>query len=425
MNSRTASIILSFVMCVTHSPAAVPPFPPGADPSDGIDRAEAASVALWRNAAYQEELAALAVSSAAVSEANLLQNPLLTTLFPVGPKQFEYTLGIPLHPLWLRKHRRRIARADMQRVAAELEARGLDLARDVKLAFIELELAVSRVDLAREQSVAAKETEDLAESRLDLGEISGLQIVPARSQAIRAEEGLVRAIQDEGIAWQRLRGLLQLEPDIERPELVSAPVLATVPSLETLHDRALATRPELVAAERQLESARSTRVLAGKEVVQASLLVDANGEGIEGFEMGPGVQVTLPVFNENEGVKARARALMEQASRRHRAVEERIRLEVEEHRRRFERARKSLELWEGELIPTLETGLADTRAAFVNGEISLVEVLEIQRQLFEARLSLVQARAEAHQAHVHLERSVGAPLVTEVSTSANSPEVER
>lgn len=400
------------------------PYPPGVALEDGVARDEAVAVALWRNAGFQEDLAGLAVSAAAVREANLLANPLLTTLFPVGPKQFEFTLGIPLHPFWLRKYRGRIAVADLRRVAAEIEARGLDLARDVKLAFIELDLAASRVDLAKKQLVAAKETEDLAGSRLDLGEISGLQVVPARSQAIRAEEGQVRAIQDEEIAWQRLSGLLQLGSGATRPRLIGTPVPESVPPIETLITRGMQSRPELEAADRQLDSARGTRVLASKEDVQASLLVDANGEGLDGFEIGPGVQVTLPVFNRNEGARSRARALIEQAHRRRQAVEERIRVEIEEHHRRFERARRSLELWQGELIPALEKGLGETRAAFANGEISLIDVLEIQRQLLEARMSLVQARAEAHQSHVQLERAVGRPLAT-LERAGNEPGVAR
>ena len=57
-------------------------------------------------------------------EAGLLLNPVLSLLFPVGPKQLEATLKWPIDVLWQRPRRVASARFAADRVAAGLEQAG-------------------------------------------------------------------------------------------------------------------------------------------------------------------------------------------------------------------------------------------------------------------------------------------------------------
>src|SRR5262245_39195648 len=63
--------------------------PPGVDPGDGLEEDEAVEIALWNNAPFQEALAQLGFARADLVEAGLLRNPVLSLLFPIGPKQLE------------------------------------------------------------------------------------------------------------------------------------------------------------------------------------------------------------------------------------------------------------------------------------------------------------------------------------------------
>ena len=51
--------------------------------------------------------------------------------------------------------------------------------------------------------------------------------------------------------------------------------------------------------------------------------LDANGEGKEGFELGPGLGIDLPL-NGNAGARARAAAALTQAGRRYLAVQAQV-----------------------------------------------------------------------------------------------------
>ena len=51
-------------------------------------------------------------------EARQLRNPILSLLFPWGPKQFESTLQLPIDAIWQRPRRVKAATARRRRVAA-------------------------------------------------------------------------------------------------------------------------------------------------------------------------------------------------------------------------------------------------------------------------------------------------------------------
>ena len=73
---------------------------PGVD--DGLNQTEAVAIALWNNADFQASLTDLGFARADLVEAGLLRNPVLSLLFPVGPKRLEATLKWPIETLWER-----------------------------------------------------------------------------------------------------------------------------------------------------------------------------------------------------------------------------------------------------------------------------------------------------------------------------------
>src|SRR5689334_14168492 len=66
--------------------------PPDVNLTDGITQEEAVAVALWNSPSFQATLTDLGIARADLAEAGLLRNPILSLLFPVGPKQMEFTL---------------------------------------------------------------------------------------------------------------------------------------------------------------------------------------------------------------------------------------------------------------------------------------------------------------------------------------------
>ena len=79
--------------------------PEGIALDDGLTEDEAVTIALWNNAQFQADLVQLGFARADLIEAGLLRNPVLSLLFPLGPKQLEATLNLPFEFLWQRPKR--------------------------------------------------------------------------------------------------------------------------------------------------------------------------------------------------------------------------------------------------------------------------------------------------------------------------------
>ena len=115
---------------------------------DGLSEDEAVTLALWNNASFQEALADLGLSRADLVQAGMLPNPTLSMLFPIGAKPLELTVKYPLETLLLRPRRVAAARLDHERTAQRLVQSGLDLIRDVRLIYADLELGTHRIAFA-------------------------------------------------------------------------------------------------------------------------------------------------------------------------------------------------------------------------------------------------------------------------------------
>lgn len=166
--------------------------PSGISLSDGLTQDEAAAIALWNNAQFQADLAALGFARADLIEASLIPNPVFSILFPAGPKQLESSLLLPIYTLWQRPHRTAMAKLDAERVAENLIQHGLGLIRDVETAYIDLLLAQEERFLAKEDFTVRSEIAQISYARLAAGDISELEAATTRVDSLRARDTVIR-----------------------------------------------------------------------------------------------------------------------------------------------------------------------------------------------------------------------------------------
>jgi len=246
---------------------------------------------------------------------------------------------------------------------------------------------------------------------LRAGDVSELEAGAARTERNVAEEQASRSRYESAISTERLRSLLGLSPQSSGFEIV--PVegeLPAPPEVNVLVERALASRPDLRAAELVLEAARERAGLDRWGYLTASVILDANAQGKEGFETGPGLQANVPVFDRSQGAVQRAGAAVEKASRDQLALKHRIELEVTESHARVQQARESLASWQQRILPSLSEAVALTERAYNAGEVSYLFFLETTRQHLDARSSELDARLALRRARVGLDRSIGARI---------------
>ncbi|MEO5818971.1 MAG: TolC family protein [Vicinamibacteraceae bacterium] len=381
--------------------------PPGIRLDDGLTADEAVALALWNNAAFQVSVADLGFARADLVEAGVLTNPVLSLLLPVGPKQLEATLRFPMEVLWERPRRVRAAHLALDAAAQRLVQAGLDLVLNVRLAYADASLAVDREQLARDAAGTFARIAILTQSRLAEGDISALEARSATIDAARAVHDRQRAAHDVVLARQRLALLLGQSADAFIAALASSSEAATCAATAELVREAAAARPDVRAAEIGVEAAAARLGWERSRILALTAVLDANGQGREGFEMGPGVDIGLPVLNRNQGPRTRARVQLERASAAYAALQQQVGFEVREARTLFDQAQESLTSWTDTVLVPLQANVADADQSFRDGETSYLFVLDNARRLTEARIRERDLRADRQRAQARIERAVG------------------
>jgi cobalt-zinc-cadmium efflux system outer membrane protein len=383
--------------------------PPDVSLVDGLAPDEAVAIALWNNPAFEASLADLGLARADLVEAGLLKNPVLSLLFPLGPKQLEWTLQFAVDALWQRPRRVAAFTLNAQAVGERLVSQGLFFIAEVRQAYVDAVAAERRVALAEKNADLAKRIAEITDARLRAGDISELEASAARSDRARAQAALLALEHDRDAAKVALisrmgfdtpPGELRLTPDADRP-------VASCGAPEALIEDALASRPDVRAAEMAIEAAGARASWERTKVVSLIATLDANGEGREGFEMGPGLAAEIPVFARNQGGISRAQAELSRASGGYLAVRTQVAAEVRTALIRYDQAQQAARIWEDEIVPSMELEQRQSESAYRAGEVALLSLLDVSRRLIEARIRRLEAGVDQEKAGVALERSVG------------------
>jgi cobalt-zinc-cadmium efflux system outer membrane protein len=383
--------------------------PPGVTAEDGLTPEEAVSIALWNNPDFRVQLTDLGFARADLLEAGLLRNPVLSLLFPVGPKQLEATLRFPIEVLWERPRRVAAATVALDRVAASLEQHGLNLVADVKVAGIELELARDRAGLLATAAAQFEQIREIARARLRAGDISDLETRSAEIDAARARYDADRATFDVELRANTLRARLGLALHPGEVTLAVAPDVSDACAASPgLVETALASRPDVRAAEIAVEGAAARMGWEKSRVLAVTAVLDMNGPKTnQGLESGPGVDLGLPLFDRNQAGRTRAAVELQRAGLAYVAARQRVATEVSDALTQLAQARSTLGSWREHVEVPLEAQVSAAERAFAAGDTSYLFVLEMTRRLTDARVRTREVRADVARAVARLERAIG------------------
>jgi cobalt-zinc-cadmium efflux system outer membrane protein len=389
---------------------------------DGVSEDEAISVALANNATFRATLTQLGMVEGDVVQAGLLTNPNLQTFIPVGVKQWEWTLFVPLEAFVLRPHRLAVARRDYQRIANTLVQSGLDVVRNARVAHTDLALAIAQAKLANDTYQLRQTISNITERRVQRGDISELDAMTARVDALSAQAAVGVAEQNVAIARARLANVMGLPASAEpitTDSLIAAPSIK--PNSEELVAQAMASRPDLQAAEWAIDSATQRSRLARLLFWRFDGIIDANGNGEQGYEMGPGIRFDIPIFNRNQGGIIRAESEIMQARYNRDAIRDQILLDVRTAESQLRQAIDNLRIVRGQILPSLREATAVAEKAFDAGGTPYLMVLQTTTDFVNAQAQELIQTAASRRAFAELERSVGRKLDTESEPS--SPEL--
>ena len=400
---RTAANLETVKPCTEIIPA-------GVVLEDGLEEAEAVATGLANNSLFQATLAQLGMAGGDAVQANLIANPQVVLYFPSGVKEGQYTLYAPIESYFLRPTRVKVANREYRRIGDQLVQNGLNIARDVRLAYTDLALATEQSRLAIEAVRIRNDIADLTRNRFEDGDISELETIASKVDSLnaRANAGVQR--QNIAIAHARLASLLgiptmdvSLEPT--SLETVLLPELEEKQLLET----AMACRPDYHAARWAIAAASERSHLSRWIFWRADTIVDVR-HGTDYTRTGTGIRFDLPIFNRNQGGILRADWELNAAMHARDAIRDQIYQDVRVAFRQLSQSRANLAILENEVLPNLTEAVGIAEKGFTDGGTDYLLVLQTTTFYLDVRGRILDQRAVMRRAIAELERSVGRNL---------------
>ena len=274
--------------------------------------------------------------------------------------------------------------------------------------FTNAQLAESTLDLAQQDLKSFQNSVDISKERYRAGDISEddylkikLQLLQFQSDASQAQLQRLQALSD-------LRQLLgresvPLDYDVAGP-FDYQPLNAKVEDLEV---KALATRPDLRAAQQGVTAANSQFELAkanGKRDVtgQINYTHVAALSSISLFG-----QIQIPIFDRNQGEIARTKFVITQAQEQEKAASDQVITDVEDAYDGLQSNDQIVQLYRSGYLDDAQQDRDISEYAYKRGAASLLDFLDAERSYRATELAYRQSLAAYLLALEQLREAVG------------------
>jgi cobalt-zinc-cadmium efflux system outer membrane protein len=363
-------------------------------------------------------------------QAGLRPNPMLDLSAQqnvTGPDN-NVTAGVTL-PLDLNRRkagRVGVAERELEMKSAQVADRERGLRADVRMKAVEVLAAQRNLRIPQDLLDVNRQALGLVRERVRRGAAPSLEENLERVEVNRLDASRQLLGSRVDVPTLQLKILVGLGPDA--PLAITgdlSPPALTLKREEGLQ-RALAARPDLLAARAEVEMARATiRKEQAEGRWDASVNVgymrqnfgfDLNGLTERGetrpitdifHYVGGGVTIMLPVRNRNQGNIAAAVAEAQAAERRADFATLTIRQEVAAAFIQYEAAQRSLEIYAQGVRELARQNLEVMRKAYALGRTSLLDVITEQRRYVDVEMGYTDALKQAYDAVVDIERAVG------------------
>lgn len=362
---------------------------------------------------------------ARILQADKLPNPILSGLVEnlpgrtkdeavTGGIQTTIQLGQLIELGGKRASRILVATRERDVAGWEYEIERIEVLSQVSRLFIELLSAQRRRDLLEEAVRLAEQSASAVSERVKAGKASPIEETKANVATSTARIRLQRSIGELDATRRILSstwGSTTPRFEIAVGELDS---LVEIPSLQQLSER-LAQNPALAswAAEVSLREAEV-------ELAESNAMPDVTigggfrhysvtgAEDVETFLLG--FSLPLPLFNRNQGTILERRHRLTASRDERRLAEVRIGTELVESYTSLSLARAEAVAIRDTVLPAAQEVFETVSEGYRLGRYGLLDVLDAQRALFEARSEYLRATTLFHRATVDVERLIGERL---------------
>ena len=290
----------------------------------------------------------------------------------------------------------------------ELDTQKLRVVSDIRIKFYEALGAQQRMELISAFGGVVEKGLELAQLRQDALEGSKVDVLQSKIQKNELDLARRQSQIAFDAGWRELAALAG------KPELSPVRIDGVLPQhVESIdwNSRAsamVASSPEFEAAQARISRAQANLRRQGVQSIpnvtaQLAAGVDnATGSGLINLQVG----APIPVFNQNQGNIAAARAEYCRAVMESQRIENAIKARLAAVSKDYDSASAAIRLYADEILPAAQESLDLAEVAYKAGETSFVQVLVARRTYFDSNLQYVVAQTLLAQAQAKVDGSV-------------------
>lgn len=336
------------------------------------------------------------------------QNP---TLWPGDVGSTRYTLSQELPWFGTRALKREQAALTAQGAQSQAQTVWADVAVRTKLAYAQLYFLQRNQVLSRDILGLMQRLEQLARTRYASGLAPQQDVLRAQTEQTTMQAELIALQTEAHHVRARLNALLArpIHAELAEPQGLRPLPAAAELEFETLSQRALAHNPQLAGEEARLQAAAKGEALALQGRYPTFTLGVAPTQfqsEIKTWDLM--LEMNIPLQQGTRRAQEREAVAMRAAAQARRDVAERQLLaDLSENLDALLSAQDTEALLQHRLLPQAELSLQSALAGYEAGKGEFAGVLDAQRQIRQAKQSLIKAQAEGQARLAQIERLLG------------------
>jgi outer membrane protein, heavy metal efflux system len=363
-----------------------------------LDRDAVVRIALATNRRLQAQYDQLGIAASEVAAATVLR-PLevdLETRIAHGDALHELEIDVTQDILELVQlpQRRGVARADLEAARARAVAATVELVARVEVAYVDVIAAQQELELRQTAFDAANASAEVAERQFVAGNISEVALLRERDQREQGRIELGRAQVEAEVRREPLNEVLGVSGAQTTWTITSRlPELPKeMPALDSLEREAIANSLNIAALRADADAAAGRLGLARLRTWLPELGIGVAADRTEGeWGAGPALSLGIPLFNQQQGPRARANADLRRLRNEAIATAVELRARAREARQRVLGAFAEARHLRDVVLPQRQRLVEEILKQYNAMNASTFELLTARRDLVDAARQYIDA----------------------------------
>lgn len=354
------------------------------------------------------------VLDAPMAEAQIWQWP-VNTLNPANTNMYMFMLTQDVPGRGKRDLRAAVAEKAVALAEVDVAVRARDVLNEVKQAYAALFIARKAIDVHLQSVELLRQITDVSQAKYSTGRISQQDVLKPTLELSRLHGDIIEFGEQANTAAARLNVLMDRPPEAPIGPLVEPREQRLLPATTDLQRMAIERQPELQRSRLEIEHAEAELASVKRDrqpdfVVQGGYMLTPR---MTDAWMGR-IGITWPTAPWSRG-KLTARvaeqtSAVEAAKGRERAMENRVRLAVQEAYVRAAAAQERAALLRTTILPQSRQTFDVSRAAYQTDRLDFQSLIDNERVLLASELDYFKALSDFDLAVADLERAIGAEL---------------